>query len=97
MPIVPEVRFVEEALGDANGWWQESALRRVVPLDVPGALLGGVRELFTADFKLLWAHWFVESLGDPKQYLTGPLSRLRIFADVLAAVRNRFADRTPRD
>lgn len=95
MATVPEARFVEEALGDGNSWWQESTLRRVAPLDVPGAVLGGGRELFAADIRLLWAHWFVESLGDPKRYLTGPASRPRIFADVLAVVRNRFANRAP--
>ena len=97
MVSVPEARFVEEALGDANGWWRETTLRRVAPLDVPGAVLDRGRELFAADIRLLWANWFVESLGDPKRYLTGPASRPRIFADVLAAVRDRFAGRAPAD
>ena len=97
MATVPEARFVEEALGDANSWWRQSTLRRVAPLDVPSAILDGGRELFAADIRLLWAHWFVESLGDPKRYLTGSANRPRVFADVLEAVRDRFAGRAPAD
>ena len=97
MAEVPEAQFVEEVLGDAKGWWRQSTLRRVAPLDVPDAVLDSGRELFTADIRLLWAHWFVESLGDPKRYLSSPASRPHIFADVLAAVQDRFAGRTQSD
>lgn len=89
----PEARFVEDVLGDASSWWMGSTLQRVEALDVPGAVLDGNRELLAADMRFLWTHWFVESLGDPKRYLTGTVSRPRIFADVLEAVRDRFAGR----
>ena len=87
MATVPESRLVEEALGDADAWWQPPVLRRVASLDVPSAILGSNCDLFLADIKLLWAHWFVESLGDPKRYLAYPPSRPRIFADVLKTVQ----------
>ena len=93
MADVPEARFVEDALGDAGSWWQGTALRRVAGLDVPEAVLDTNRDLFVADIRWLWALWFVESLGNPRRYLTGPVSRPRIFADVLRAVRGRFVDR----
>ena len=93
MAATPEARFVQDALGGASSWWLGSTLRRVAGIEVPGAVLDGNRDLLVADIRLLWAHWFVESLGDPKRYLTGGANRPRIFADVLKAVRDRFASR----
>lgn len=68
----------------------------VVP-DVPRAVLDTNHDLLTADIRCLWALWFVESLGDPKQYLNNSASRPKIFEGVLKAVRCRFADRTRED
>lgn len=94
MSMTPEARFVKSALGANSNGWQEETLQNVAQLDVPDTVLDGERRLFMADIKLLWAHWFVESVADPKHYISSGPNRPRIFADVLHAVNRRFANRT---
>ena len=91
---VQEARFIERALGDPASWWKESSLPTVSALSVPAGVLGGVRDLFLADIRLLWAQWFVESLGDPRRYAQVGANRPQIFADVRKAVSERFSSRT---
>lgn len=84
-----EATYVDRAL-DESALWDGEALASLAFLHIPDAILGRRRTLIQADAGRLWAQWFIEGLADPRRYIEGTISYLRIFAEVLEAVDQRF-------
>jgi 5-methylcytosine-specific restriction endonuclease McrA len=92
---VDEARYIDRALGDLSGGWEAIFLAELAALAVPDGLLGRKKSLLRADIGELWAKWFVESLADPRRYITAEVTYPKLFADVLRAVNERFQTHTP--
>jgi len=83
-----EAEFIARAVGDPGKTWDHDSVQGLASLQVPDIVLGRQKLLLRADIHEQWAKWFVESLGDPRQY--ADVSYPYIFEDVLTAIDRRF-------